>query len=108
MNHAELSRELALALGYFPESVRMQGGVCMVYGCWNDLGPRWRLFSYDGASVAMPLLKWLITKQEAGVSGAASGEPFCIWFRVGKALRWVAYDTLEEAIARAVIAIGGK
>lgn len=112
MNHAELSRDLAFALGYYPESVRFFGmpdnWTCEVYRVTNGIGPYWRVFDYQDIRVAMPLLKWLITKQEAGISGAASGEPFCIWFRVGKAMRRVAYDTLEEAIARAVIAVEVK
>jgi len=109
-SHAELSRDLALAIGYYPESVQFKWGRLHVFRAWSEVDPRplWHRFDYRDPSVAMPLLKWLITEQEAGASGAASGEAFCIWVRVGKAMRRFAFDTLEEAIARAVIAVGRK
>ena len=118
MNHAELSRDLALAIGYAPESVRVRHNTPDDAHVWEacevfrqgeyDAHPHWHCLDYRDPSVAMPLLKWLITEQEAGASGAASGEAFCIWVRVGKAMRRFAFDTLEEAICKAVIGVGRK
>jgi len=113
MNHAELSRDLALALGYYPEGVQIdtdkQGKyepVCRVYRISYDMGPYWRWFDYRHPDVAMPLLRWL---------GSEHRKFF--WFCAptsSLAPRWacsgngIIAETLEEAIARAVIAVGRK
>lgn len=106
MTDAELSKELALALGYAPESVCIdtdkQGKyepVCRVY---RILGPCWRWFDYRHPDVTLPLIEWLM--REHGVTA---------WHGFGKGYvvdvddEWVEGDTLAEAVARAVIAVKG-
>jgi len=108
---AELSRELALALGYAPESVR----VCTPTYCevFRHRGPdyaytpkeEWRRFDYTAPDAAMPLLKWI-------------GEQYRVFFwwcsptdkrgALWSSSNGVIADTLEEAIARACIAVKGK
>jgi len=109
MNHAELSRDLALAIGYYPESVRIdtdkQGKyepACRVYRISYDMGPYWRWFDYRHPDVAMPLLVWLMREHGCFADGPR--------FTIESADHpWViSADTPEEAIARAVIAVGGK
>lgn len=108
-NHAELSKELALALGYHPQSVKIEHGLCLVYGYWNGMGPRWRIFSYDGASVCLPLIDWLMREHD--------GWTFPMMWSTGTRLRitvgWnkrtsIDADTLAKAVARAVIAVKGQ
>ena len=126
--HAELSKQLALALGYYPESVRIEDDVCIVYRkepAWyvrpyEGRQPRpnppdtWAEFDYRHPSVAMPLLKWL--RSRYGVWTLQERRLAPGYFLEGYR-RFPAYDgyfsaradTLEEAIARAVIAVkGGK
>jgi hypothetical protein len=108
-NHAELSRQLALALGYAPESVRVnkqiyRKRVCedaenvVVYRAYSAADPRpmWFPFDYRSPDVCLPLLKWLhaVTVCGPDYGGVVvNNESF-------------KYDSLEEAVARAVIAVG--
>lgn len=112
MTDAELSKELALALGYAPESVCIdtakQGKyepVCRVYRISYDMGPYWRWFDYRHPDVTLPLIEWLM--REHGVTA---------WHGFGKGYVVDALDlcytkahvdTLAEAVARAVIAVKG-
>lgn len=71
MNHAELSRRLALAIGYAPECVRIDEDsnmkyepCCKVYRISNDMGPYWRRLDYRDPSVALPVLKWLMREYD--------------------------------------------
>ena len=111
-SHAELSKQLALALGYCPESVRVKpnyggGEHVLVYskrGTHRKF-PKWRVFDYRSPDVAMPLLVWLLDKHDM--------ECYCelglFVVRTSDVHHYVTADTLEEAIARAVIAVkGGK
>jgi hypothetical protein len=108
-SHAELSRDLALALGYYPESVQVfradtMGRKCQVFRVDYPIYPlgHWRKFDFRDPSVAMPLLVWLMTRFNTQLDHHASG-----WFfRVYNYC--VTGDTLEEAICRAVIAVRGK
>ena len=111
LNHAELSRELALALGYAPESVRVVRpwppepvrNYCEVYRITNDMGPYWRKFDYRDPTIVLPLIKWLGSEYRmffwycsptslAGPRWSCSG-------------RGIVAPALEEAVARAVIAV---
>lgn len=114
---ADLSRELALALGYAPESVRIADvltmddsifrvvtGVEVVYR--NALGNgHWRHFDYRDPTVALPLLEMLM--RDYGCDFGAGVNDFIVWFNDG--VNKVQHtDTLPEAIARAVIAAKGN
>lgn len=105
MTDAELSRDLALALGYAPESVRVNGEACFVYGCWLDMGPRWRILHYNAPGVVLPLIDWLMRKHGALPMHAPSTGRF--GFACQKIAIPVWADTLAEAVARAVIAMKG-
>lgn len=107
MSDAELSRDLALALGYAPESVRIDTDargiftpVCKVYRITNDMGPYWRHFDYRDPSVCLPLIDFLIREHDA-----------MVWHGMGKGYvidvddEWMDEATLAEAVARAVIAV---
>lgn len=110
--HADLSRRLALAIGYAPESVRVRTNppdasewiVCEVYRQSTfDYKPWWHVFDYRQPDVALPVLKWLMETHDCAVFyvdrlGMYSIEQ-CGWpFEA---------DTLEEAIARAACAVKG-
>jgi hypothetical protein len=101
MNHAELSRALALALGYYPESVRLGPDRCIVFR-----EGYWRVFDYRSPDVTMPLLKRLMVEHGA-IFERQSGQ---YWAQVGNVapVAYIDADTLEEAIARAVIAVRVK
>lgn len=119
-NHAELSRQLALALGYFPESVRVvtrwvsdKHDICEVYRTHRYAAPNgpdsWHPFDYRDPSVCLPLLAWLMREHD--------GWAFPMMWNTGTRLRitvgWnkrtsIDADTLEEATARAVIAVEVK
>lgn len=118
-SHAELSRDLALAIGYFPESVQLTdlaifGPRCIVYGAGsgqpfevaviNNKG--WSVFDYRSPDVAMPLLVWLVTEHNGTVEPGLEMR-FRVYARPSKYVcgLWRTADTLEEAIARAVIAV---
>ena len=106
MNHAELSRDLAIALGYHPESVRADEHDCNVYGEWDEFGPRWRVLDYRSPRVALPLLKWLgIEYRKFFWFCAPTSSIAPRWACSGNG---IIANTLEEAIARACIALKGK
>lgn len=111
---AELSRELALAIGWkyvYPNSPETKKFWKHEYAAVSEgPGPRgtmliWRRFDYRSSDVALPLLKWI-------------GEQYRVFFwwcsptdkrgALWSSSNGVIADTLEEAIARAVIAVKGK
>jgi hypothetical protein len=109
-NHAELSRDLALALGW--KKVQLHRGKydypkelsCMV--CADPPEWNWRWFDYRSPDVALPLLKWLIrNRPEVILSDLGIGRTVYLeaWSRDCEL--YTDGDTLEEAIARAVIAV---
>lgn len=110
MNHAELSRDLALAIGYHPESVWQDSEKrqVLVYGQWsNSFLAHWCSFDYRSPDVYGPLLKWLM-REHGGCSSKSERE----YMRVGYqhpngGFDVKVCDTLEEAIARACIALKG-
>ena len=107
-SHAELSRDVALAIGHAPESVQIihystANAICYVYRIVNEVKfEDWVAFDYRSPDVAMPLLKWLI-KNHNGVAFLFDGS-----FAIERGDDWHECDTIEEAIARAVIAVGRK
>ncbi len=124
--HADLSRRLALALGYAPESVLVLGEnntVVLVYrlgivahrGQWlNTKRETWLPFDYRSGDVALPVLEWL-RKGWNGTVGtdARTGNPYVFLWKLHddgyeplSRYRHEA-DTLPEAIARAAIAVKG-
>lgn len=101
MNHAELSKQLALALGWSHAEISSSGRECLVKQVGN-LG--WWLFDYRSPDVCLPLLKWLMKEHEATV-----GDEAVVFVKLGTwPSRFIYKATLEEAIARAVIAVGVK
>ncbi len=107
-NHAELSKELALALGYHPESVSVPFNEwCEVYRNHmqrsdGSLMPVWVTFDYRDPSVCLPLIKWLMVEHGAVIDYGNSS----LMYWVQGAGKLTCADTLEEAVARAVIAVG--
>lgn len=123
MTDAEISRDLALALGYAPESVQVivapKESFVMVYRLgivsrhpeWlNTKRETWLLFDYRDATIAMPLLRWLMVEHAHTATFTRhwdGGEKvFCVSEPATGVYPWS--DTLELAIARAVIAVGKK
>ena len=111
-DHAALSAQLARALGFPSESVRVptwHPTKCEVFGARDSMGVaimHWHEFDYRSAWTALPILTWLVSKHRACLQEASTGEPFCIWVRFANgAHRRVTADTLHEAIARAAIAV---
>ena len=110
MTDAELSRAVALAIGYHPESVQTVGDIFMVWHSkewkWAD-GKRacmWHEFSYTDPTVSMPLLKWLMA--EHGYDAKQTrywAKMFCVSKPGNDIPPWS--ETLEWAIARAVIEV---
>lgn len=102
MTDAELSKSLALALGYAPESVRVAPSTyCAVYrNCYGQ--ERWEEFDYRDPTVCLPLLEWLMREHNCDVG---AGVDFIIWFNSDR--ETLHCDTLAEAVARAVIAVKG-
>ena len=117
MTDAEISRAVALAIGYAPESVQIALGECQVFRTvqkradyldasrpWNEPTDAWHSFDYREPTVALPLLKWLMVEHD----------PMLLWNRAIPAFaidlpnKTIHADTLEEAIARAVIAVRMK
>ncbi len=112
---ADLSRQLALALGYFPESVCIdtdkQGKyepVCRVYRISYDMGPYWRWFDYRHSDIALRLLDWLMREHDGHCFPMNGRDGVFIRCICGFSVPQVRVDadTLEEAVARAVIAVG--
>lgn len=111
-NHAELSRDLALAIGYRPDDVllneaRMDPDVCFVWFESDEEGhdPCWRKFDYRDADVWGPVLEWLIQSRALNVWSNDRGRRWG-WSEMN-GLDGLA-DTLPEAVARAAIAVKAK
>ena len=105
MTDAELSRDLALALGYYPESVSVKWKHLHVYRwCARYQRNLWFRWDYRDPSVCLPLLDMLM--REYGCDFGAGASDYIVWFNDGKN-QVSHYDTLPEAVARAVIAVKG-
>lgn len=115
--HAELSRQVALAIGYAPESVRVvtrwvsdKHDICEIYRTHRYAAPNgpdsWHPFDYRDPTVALPLLKWLCESYDGDVMYVRRK-----WHASSIAVDPIQVievaDTLEEAIARAVLAVKG-
>lgn len=105
-DHADLSKSLALALGYAPESVRVTESIVDVYRMSrNDLPfPFWYEFSYTDPTIYGPLLEWLMREHEVTLQRCLDNKRFGV-FKQG--FGWYWSDTLAEAVARACIAVTG-
>jgi len=102
--HAALSAQLARALGYYPESVWVNDYFCYVFrNAWFDK-ETWCRFDYRDPSVALPVLEWLM--REHGVYVYIGTNKTTWWVVVAR--RYIAQDTLPEAIARAAIAVADE
>lgn len=107
-DHAALSRELALAIGYAPDCVQFRGdGRCVVYGAGSTSGEDgsckwWKSFSYTDPTVWGPVLDWLMRKHG-----------FRVYFNARKEANYYMADldqifggpSLPEAVARAAISL---
>lgn len=116
MTPAELSRELALAIGYAPESVRIipsdiapEHEFCTVFTDRYACTSNWYDFDYREPDIAMPLLEWLMRTHRACAMVSRAEDAFCIMYDFyGICGRTIYSKTLPEAIARAVIAVKGR
>lgn len=124
-DHADLSRRLALAIGYAPDCVRVRKETVSDDGStvvevdtvfvWHYVYrlPRyadnvrhwWNRFDYTDPSVCLPVLEWLFKKHDARMRYNA--EKYNIWHRLGDGYDVLA-PTLPEAVALAAIAVGVK
>ena len=119
-NSADLSRQLALALGYHPESVRIipsdigpENDECQVFrvpthSISQDFAC-WLLFEYTDPTVVVQLIKWLMVEHGAFPTRTMLGDEFTgFMIRGAPQVPDVSWLTLELAVARAVIAVGVK
>lgn len=105
MNHAELSRDLALALGWEVVRISASGGECLVKQK-TDHGVR--VFDYRDPSVALAMVEYLAHELDCSIAcGAIRGGNFCVWHG-SDSIAIASAKTLPEAVARAVIALKGK
>ena len=109
MTDAELSRDLALALGYYPESVSVKWKHLHVYRwCARYKRNLWFRWDYRDPSVCLPLLEWLA--QPYGVVEIWPNEESWsvrVTDHVMTTRTNITADTLPQAVARAVIAVKG-
>lgn len=109
MNHAELSRQVALALGWPHVLYESRGGIAVSEDPDGDASTFY-YFDYRSPDVALPLLEWLA--QPYGLVELWPNEES--WSIVvhdrsricGRGKR-IHAATLPEAIARAVLAVKG-
>lgn len=100
--HAALSAQLARALGYTPDCVATNIAItiCKVYGRWgNDQVFYWRDFDYRAPDVYGPLIERLGNEKVFPMKVKGKWR-MVFWSNE--------YDTLPEAVARAVIALKGQ
>ena len=102
MTDAEISRRLALAIGYLPEHVRKHHNHCAV---WRERGrlnlpfPGWYVFDYRDPAVIWPIAERFKCFPDHCEDVDGRG----IW-NVGKTCRDFVYaDTAAKAVALAVI-----
>ena len=112
-DHAALSAQLARAIGYYPESVRVILGTCIVYRLgvsWHGTTPlnasssRWQELHYRDPTVWGPVLEWLIKEHWALPAWNRPDRKYMLMLD-GKNCYGT---TLPEAIARAAIAVAEK
>lgn len=113
MTAAELSAELARALGYFPECVRIVTAGkfdswpthCEVYREYVEGHPRtlcgWMSFHYTDPTVYGPLVAWLVRNGGVMLCGLDNDGVGLVY----KGWKTLEADTLPEAVARACIAV---
>lgn len=101
-DHADLSRRLALAIGYAPEDVRVRKSLLLGYVCdvWTRQGAIrnwWRRFDYRD-----PVVIWPIAEHFDCFPWKNGGTHWC-----AGGMRYYYGDTAAEAVARAVIGARG-
>ena len=110
MTDAELSKELALAIGWedvYPVSLATWKHPYVMVS--EGVVPRgqmmqWRMFDYRDPTVCLPLIEWLMREHVAKIDHGDSK----YWVEINNfADRWASADTLAEAVALAVIAVKG-
>lgn len=119
-DHTDLSRRLAHALGYHPESVWLLIGpnesFVMVYrlgvfghdfALKNSKRETWMPFDYNSPTVCLPLIEWLMREHSCMLVPGTHSKDYAV-LRSGcedhKQIDvWA--DTIAEAVARAVIAV---
>jgi len=118
MTDAELSRDLAMALGWkyvYPNSPATKKYWKHEYAAVSEgPGPRgtmlvWRRFDYTAPSVVVPLIKWL-TQPHGGFRCWPNEESWTVLVSrrdIEERNIQVQADTLEAAVAKAVIAVKG-
>ena len=116
MTAADLSADLARALGYEPDAPGRKGTVYIKQShgggfhvrVWTARGkskPRWRTFSYDDPTVYGPLVAWLL-ERGAQIRYMRNTKTFALAAPPnGCVMRFFEAATLPEAVARAVIAV---
>lgn len=96
--HAELSAQLARALGW-PTIYIAPGGHVHV----TDTGMRYpRTFDYRAPDVCLPLIEWLVVANECMVERSIVSSDVGV-HSMSRGFIWA--KTLPEAVARAVIAL---
>lgn len=107
MTDAEISRAVALAIGWPEHTVFVHESPEPGCQVWPVDGT-WRDFDYRSPDVALPLLRWLMVEHAHTATFTRhwdGGEKvFCVSEPATGVYPWS--DTLELAIARAVIAVG--
>lgn len=110
MTDAELSRQVALAIGWNAAEVIVvhdyehnEVGQCCKVWDFNRGGYQDKDFDYRSPDVALPLLEWLHKEHDSTSWWGLAGN-----YVVDVNDEWIDAATLEEAIARAVIAVGLK
>lgn len=96
-DHAMLSLDLACALGW-PFAEAWEGEECALVKEY-DMAGHW--LDYRDPTVCLPLIKWLMVEHECTLQRCLDNKQHGV-FQPGFGWTWA--DTLEEAVARAVIA----
>ena len=107
MTDAELSRDLALAIGW--KHVYIEHGVCRVGeplmpGRGVDHILNWKAFNYFAPDVCLPLLDMLMREHKCIIEPSVLNGDIGVWI---KDFGYTWADTLPEAVAKAVIAVKG-
>lgn len=108
MTDAELSKELALALGWPVVIVGLASNPNGVFVHMDDGASEWREFDYADPTVCLPLIEWLMREYGGFFTRDVIG-PHQAWYlpRCFPSMPDRSYPTLAEAVARAVIAVKG-
>jgi len=113
-DHADLSKSLALALGWedvYPVSLATWKHPYVMVS--EGVVPRgqmmqWRMFDYRDPTVCLPLIEWLMREYGGFFTRDVIG-PHQVWYlpRCFPGMPDRSYPTLAEAVAKACIAVNG-